>query len=476
MQSKSKNKYSRLRHTDFIVVDLIAMLLSFVLAYFIKFNDFSFVQSADWMRLVLLFSVLNLIIGFVANPYSGIFKRSYYMEIIRALQLTVYNMISVTLILYVFKIGATYSRAVFIMMYCFYFVISLFLKYIWKKLIVKGVIKLYSTKSIPLFVIAERSSIDDTLSNVSAGDFDPYDIRGLHFADDTDTGEYKGMPVIGAGFAEYIVEHNISDVLIALPPSKLAAADYKRLVDNAINMHISIEAMLGVQSEDQFVDDIGIYKTLSVGAFTFTPGQLLYLVVKRLLDILLGLVGLILLIPITLFIKLAYLISGDRARIFYTQKRVGLNGKPIKILKFRTMAPDADKQLKELLKQDKYREEWEKNQKLANDPRITKVGKVLRKGSIDELPQLVNVIKGDMSFVGPRPLVEGELEAHGGLKLYQRVKPGITGWWGCNGRSNIEYRERLELEYYYIKNFSMYLDLLCVFRTVLAVLKKDGAE
>ena len=140
------------------------------------------------------------------------------------------------------------------------------------------------------------------------------------------------------------------------------------------------------------------------------------------------------------------------------------------------MVPDADEILKEMLKEEHYRKEWEENQKIENDPRITSIGRILRKTSIDELPQLLNVLKGDMSLVGPRPLVKGELEEHGGLKLYQRVKPGITGWWGCNGRSNIDYRERLDLEYYYVKHCSLYLDLLCVFRTVLAVIKKDGAQ
>ena len=128
------------------------------------------------------------------------------------------------------------------------------------------------------------------------------------------------------------------------------------------------------------------------------------------------------------------------------------------------------------LKDEKYKKEWEEEQKFSNDPRITKVGRILRKTSIDELPQMINVLKGDMSLVGPRPLVDGELEQHGGLKLYQRVKPGITGWWGCNGRSNIDYRERLELEYYYVRNCSLYLDILCIFRTIVAVIKKDGAQ
>ena len=128
------------------------------------------------------------------------------------------------------------------------------------------------------------------------------------------------------------------------------------------------------------------------------------------------------------------------------------------------MVPNAGEVLVELLKDEKYRAEWEANQKFKNDPRITKVGNFLRKTSIDELPQLMNVFVGDMSLVGPRPLVEGELADHNGLKLYQKVKPGLTGWWGCNGRSNINYKERLELEYYYVKHCSLYLDVICILR------------
>ena len=184
----------------------------------------------------------------------------------------------------------------------------------------------------------------------------------------------------------------------------------------------------------------------------------------------------IFLLPVALTVKLACLISGDKAKIIYRQERIGKNGRRIRIYKFRSMIPNADEKLNELLKDEKYRTEWEANQKLSDDPRITRIGKFLRKTSIDELPQLINVIKGDMSIVGPRPLVAGELEQHGGMKLYQQVKPGITGWWGCNGRSNIEYRERLELEYYYVRNFSVYLDFLCVLRTALSVITRKGAE
>ena len=202
----------------------------------------------------------------------------------------------------------------------------------------------------------------------------------------------------------------------------------------------------------------------------------MYFIYKRILDILFALVGLIVLCPVAVCVKLAYLFSGDRAGIFYRQKRVGKNGKEFMIVKFRSMISGADDVLEEMLKQKEYKEEWEQSYKISDDPRITKVGKILRKTSLDELPQFINVIKGDMSLIGPRPLVPGELEAHDGLKLYQRLKPGITGWWACNGRSNVDYPERLKLEYYYIENCSLYLDILCIAKTILAVLKKEGAQ
>ena len=130
-----------------------------------------------------------------------------------------------------------------------------------------------------------------------------------------------------------------------------------------------------------------------------------------------------------------------------------------------------------LLKQKKYKEEWDKYQKLNDDPRITKVGKLLRKTSLDELPQFINVLKGDMSLIGPRPLIEGELDAHkGNHEIYESVRPGISGWWAANGRSATDYEKRLELEYYYCENCSLLLDIRCIFKTIKVVLFRDGAK
>ena len=204
---------------------------------------------------------------------------------------------------------------------------------------------------------------------------------------------------------------------------------------------------------------------------------LFYFVIKRIIDIIIGILGLILLIPITIIVKIVSLINGDFHSIFYSHIRIGKDGKGFKLYKFRSMVPNADEVLKKILKQKKYASEWKKNQKLENDPRITKIGKILRKTSLDELPQFINVLKGDVSVIGPRPLLKGELDLHNGNhEIYESIKPGITGWWACNGRSATTYEERLELEYYYIKNASLWLDIKCIFKTVIAVFSRKGAK
>ena len=205
--------------------------------------------------------------------------------------------------------------------------------------------------------------------------------------------------------------------------------------------------------------------------------RIVYFSIKRLFDILFSLIGIVIMIPIMLIIKVIYMCTGDFSSLFYTHERIGKDGKVFRLYKFRTMVPDADEVLKKLLNHKKYRREWQKNHKLEDDPRITKVGKFLRKSSIDELPQFINVLKNDMSLIGPRPLVKGELEKyHGKAKIYQSIKPGITGWWACNGRSDTTYKRRLELEYYYVKNCSILMDIAVVFLTIKAVLFKKGAK
>jgi len=167
----------------------------------------------------------------------------------------------------------------------------------------------------------------------------------------------------------------------------------------------------------------------------------------------------------------------SKGSIFYTQYRVGKKGKLFKIYKFRTMYENAEEILQNTLKKNPViLEEWKKKKKLKNDPRITKIGKFLRKTSLDELPQFLNVLKGEMSIIGPRPYLPEELNEIKHCKdIILSTLPGITGLWQVNGRSNTTFKERVNLDCQYVKNWSLWLDLKIILKTVKVVLKGDGA-
>ncbi len=199
---------------------------------------------------------------------------------------------------------------------------------------------------------------------------------------------------------------------------------------------------------------------------------------KRFIDILGGIVGCVILIPVLIVVKIAFICCGDAGRLIFTQERIGKNGKKIKIHKIRSMVKNADQALEKLLMEDEAaRKEYEQYKKLKNDPRITRVGKFIRNYSIDEIPQFFDVLLGKMSLVGPRPYLWREREEMGeGYDLIITCKPGISGYWQVNGRSNTDFAERLVMEKYYCKHKSTLLDLQILFKTFYKVIKKDGAE
>ena len=208
-----------------------------------------------------------------------------------------------------------------------------------------------------------------------------------------------------------------------------------------------------------------------------TFNEITYSFLKRTVDITASATALLLLSPVFLVTSLAIRKDSDGPAMF-TQKRIGKDGKLFEIYKFRTMVPDADKKLFEMLEKDeKAREEYKLNKKLKNDPRITKVGNFLRKTSIDELPQLINVLKGDMSLVGPRPYLPREVKDMG--EYYDTIiesKPGITGLWQVSGRSNTTFEQRLEFDKEYTENKGFLYDMGLLTKTVGVVVKKNGAE
>lgn len=195
--------------------------------------------------------------------------------------------------------------------------------------------------------------------------------------------------------------------------------------------------------------------------------------IKKILDVLLSTIGLVVLSPV--FLLIAILIkTGSKGTVFFKHKRIGKSGKEMYIYKFVTMVENAEDLIKQFTPEQM--EEFKTNFKLENDPRITKIGKFLRKTSLDELPQLLNIIKGDLSIIGPRPVVTEELQKYGvNMEKFLSVTPGLTGYWAANGRSTTTYEQRMEMELYYVDNISFKLDLKIFFKTILSVIKKEGA-
>ena len=196
--------------------------------------------------------------------------------------------------------------------------------------------------------------------------------------------------------------------------------------------------------------------------------------VKRGIDLFIASIGFIICLPI--FILLAILIKIDsKGPIFFKHTRIGKHGKELKIYKFRTMINNAEDAMKYFTEEQK--KEFKENFKLENDPRVTRVGKILRKTSLDELPQIINILKGEMSIIGPRPVVKNELEKYGNnQEKFLSVAPGLTGYWAANGRSDVSYEERMALELYYVDNRSLLLDLKIFLKTIGSVLRGRGAK
>ena len=206
-------------------------------------------------------------------------------------------------------------------------------------------------------------------------------------------------------------------------------------------------------------------------------GNGIYKFVKRAFDFIVALVAIVAISPLLLIIS-AIVYLGDPGSVIYGQLRIGKNGKAFKMWKFRSMYKNADKMIDQLT--DEQRQQYITEFKIDNDPRITPVGNFLRKTSLDELPQLFNVLCNDMSLVGPRPLIESEIQTYYAdmFDTLLSVKPGVTGYWQAYARNNATYQsgQRQQMEMYYVNHASIMLDIKILFRTVVSVLRKDGAK
>jgi lipopolysaccharide/colanic/teichoic acid biosynthesis glycosyltransferase len=200
-------------------------------------------------------------------------------------------------------------------------------------------------------------------------------------------------------------------------------------------------------------------------------------ITKRGIDIIGATMGILLLMPLTAIIYIMERAIGDKGPVFYTQTRIGENGKLFKMYKYRSMVVGAEKKLEEYIKEnEQLKQEYQKYKKLENDPRITKVGRFLRKTSLDEFPQFINVLKGEMTLVGPRPYLPQEKEEMNGyFKYITSLRPGLTGLWQISGRSEVSFIDRLEMDMNYYQSRALKNDIKIIGKTIEKVIKKEGA-
>lgn len=274
---------------------------------------------------------------------------------------------------------------------------------------------------------------------------------------------------------EAIEKLKIEQIIVALPEANEQVID--KVMSDIYGKVETIKYLPDVNGTMTFSSEVQDFDGQLLIATANSEMSALANILKMLIDICAGVAGCLTLLPLMAFVKYKYVKSGDFDNIMFSQNRIGKNGKMIKIYKFRSMVPNAEKILEDLMKKDpKIKEEYLTNKKLVNDPRITPVGKFLRKTSLDEWPQFINVLKGEMSLIGPRPYLPREKEDMG--QYYSSIikcKPGVTGMWQANGRSDVGFDYRCKLDDYYYHNWSVWLDFTILYKTIKSVVYGKGS-
>lgn len=272
-----------------------------------------------------------------------------------------------------------------------------------------------------------------------------------------------------------IKKESINQIMIAVPEAKKEQVD--KIMNRIYDKVESVKYLPNVNGTVTFSSEVQDFDGLLLIATSRDKITVFDKAIKRVIDIAAGICGIIILGPIALYVKIKTVRSGDHESIIFSQERIGYHGKVVKLYKFRSMIPNAEEELERLMEENPMiKEEYLKNKKLKNDPRVTPVGKFLRKSSLDEFPQFINVLKGEMSFVGPRPYLFREKED---MSFYYdsiiECKPGITGMWQANGRSDVSFLDRCKLDDYYYRNWSLWLDLTIIYKTIKSVIYGKGS-
>ncbi len=460
------------KHLDFFFLDLICIEFSFFVAYFLRFDGrYSMWADPVYKDMIFLLLMIHVCIIFVKNAYSGVLRRSNLEELLSVLK---YNAVFFAILLITFFAmheSGLYSRIVLFSFIGINTVLMLILRTIYKNAIRRQKTRSDKNKE-RMLLICNKEQAEELIHQMERYAYADRTICGLALLDESPIGEViAGIPVVADkdSVLDYALNHIVDEVFISAD-----AKDPNAFMDAFLNMGIAVHLNMRSISPNLpnlKVEEICGYPTLTSSIGVATPFQLVF---KRLMDIAGGLVGILIMGVAYIFVA-PIIYFQSPGPVFFKQTRVGKSGRKFQIYKFRSMYMDAEERKKELMAQNEMQGLMFKMQ---NDPRITPIGHFIRKTSIDELPQFINILKGDMSLVGTRPPTVDEYEKY---EMHHKsrlaAKPGLTGMWQVSGRSDItDFEDVVKLDNEYIRNWNIWLDIKIILKTVKVVLLGSGSR
>ena len=462
-----KSKFIRV--VVLIAVDALSIWLGFYFVFLIRFGGSTQQSFSLYFKSLPVIIATLIIILSLRHTYT----KSYLYFLDEMLDLfTAFLIVSLVFmsLTFVYKIGPAFSRIIVGFGFFAGFLLDILFHFLVRFYFAKFKI---STRNV--LIIGAGKTGEITLKSLNKSFLFPYNIIGI--LDDNKVGDsVNGVKTIGKipDLEKVLKNKTVDEVVFAItnfPIERLLKIE--KVCDTHNVVFKMVPNVFGLSIANAKAQDIG-----GVLLLELTRNKIvgLNVFIKRLMDIIVSLLALIVLSP--LFFVIAVLIKMDsKGPIFFKHRRIGKDAKPFYCIKFRTMVVNAEEVLKKLFEErPSLREEFEKNFKLKDDPRVTKIGRILRKTSLDEMPQIINVLRGEMSIIGPRPIVEKEVEKYGKYKdLLLQVKPGMAGFWVANGRSDVDYEERVIMDAYYIKNWSLWLDVKIFIYAAISALRRRGA-
>lgn len=467
---------SLIKHYVFLGIDILALVVAFILSNYLRLHKISLREYENLYINVFIISIAACVAGNVILKLDKhIFDRGAYQEFLAVCKSAFCVGVAVMVYFFLSQQGVNYSRLQWVYYFIIYFVFSYMGHQAAKCFIAKYYKNSRSCKKIMLVTSSDK--VSDILEKFQKTNNWYFEIIGITIVDQDMRGtEIQKIPVIAnmETMLEKAMNIALDGVFINVSYKSHAVFDVRRALHDfqemGIIVHVNIDA-LELDVTDKVIENLGFFKVVSYASKLYEPGQL---VLKRCMDIAGGIVGMFITLVIGIFVATAIKLDSPGPVIF-SQNRVGKNGRHFKMYKFRSMYIDAEERKKELLQQNEMRGAMFK---ITDDPRVTKVGKFIRKYSIDELPQFFNVLKGDMSLVGTRPPTVDEVQRY--KKEQKRrlsVTPGMTGLWQTSGRSEIyDFDEIVKLDLEYIDKWSVGLDIKLLVKTIMVCVQGDGAK